>query len=130
MDKTTLIQKFKSTMHEMADSKKAMTTVASVLASGFTMLGGIALSHYGKKFGLDAVLADKIPEYAAYMSIMIVGAAVNYVHGQAKVDAETVKQNGSPASLKANAQALATEALMASLTPAPVTVPESTPAAS
>lgn len=88
----TIKERFTSTLHELADSKKAMTTLASMLAGVLTMAGGVLSAHFGAKLGVDSSLTSKIPEYSAYAAAGIVGLGINYVHGQAKVDVATVQQ--------------------------------------
>lgn len=86
MDTTTLRARFWTTVHEIADSKKACVTIGSMAASFITLVGGLVFAAWGKKLGLDDAFVAEIPKYSAGAAASIVGLAVNYVHGQAKVD--------------------------------------------
>lgn len=113
MDPKNILAKLWSTLHALANDNRAVTTVASVIASGITMLCGILMAHYGQKLGLAPDLAMFIPKLAGGLSILIVGSAVSYAHGTAKVDAAGV-QTG--ASFKDEMQEFMVEAMQAVIT--------------
>lgn len=109
-----MLEKLKATLHELAESKKALVFLFSVLTALLTNLGGLLFAHFGPKIGLAPDLALAIPKGAAYLSAALIGLAMTYLHSQAKVDVAEANA-GAPGEWKIALQGLALEAVKAAL---------------
>ena len=121
MDTTTLFGKFKSTLHEMADSKKAVKSIGTILTGIITFALGLAATYIGQKIQVPDAITSQIPMYSAMLAAAIIAAGMNYVNGQAKVDVATLQSiaaaPGTP-EFKDALKGLGAEAIKAAITAA------------